>query len=789
MSRSRRKGGSASKRRTPKHRRIRKRSIMRGGTEPVSEPSSGEVIVPPDSKTTSVTTQANMEGAQHQEEAFKVAAIEAKQAVQNAQSRPIPLDPDFAGAIINVEPLCVVCNPMDSGAYAGEIHQLSFPGTVVLITGPDTVKETQARLLIYRDIDPTSYGTGTTYKARIVDAEDAEGGVFKGGRIGTIPGSVRCEKRSWRKLPSSSSVTQFYIDGFLCGGNRTPRVNIGITKSNPNKLSVIFTHFHGGVEFTEKIYFTPDQAVLSKILRRDDPFRQEFSRGPSSVGLVPAVFQPIFDSLEKLDPIMVSNNNRNLRNNAETAQMRLAIIHDNVRIISECYRGGHRFVDYKPISSKGSYSQGKVIGQYLGAMGVENMYEQEHSPAEYSHRLSCSCGCRELYIRGTDKDDALRKFNEAVEIDMDSVGLQAAKQRLAFALGTQYELSPLLICHLTTLTNRNSLSPSMEGVPRPPHSINPSYILLKSCLSDIRYNTCLHTEGHLVEQRVMVGDEDFEEAIGYMEQLSSGGLTAEQIITGLTIFMVTVKKVKGLFAVYSRLCNTADEFNALFPPSAEGTPTLGLGVSQTDTIQLYSHAFQQCNEFCGYLRQGKNGNSRELWCLEWVIHMLHNQLFAPANPSETHSVSELNILRATCLGLEFPHNSIEIALQRHDAAVAEKVDMLTELAERAEPDKRAELAELNRRLEPKKFHEDIFDGIEGSYVSLRDLYRMMIDPDREMARRKRAAEAKAEAASAEAEAEGGVEAASAEEEAGDREVNLGELRKLRLERVDPSIKV
>ena len=715
MSRSRRKGGSASKRRTPKHRRIRKRSIMRGGSEPKpGDQSSGGAGVKPDPKTTTVTTGvnypssgevgqpsvssteatlANMAEAQRQEEALTEAAIKAENAVVNAELIPIPLDPDFAGAIIKVEPLCVVCNPMDSGAYAGEINRLSFPGTVFRITGG----ETHARLLIYRYIDTTSYGTGTTYKARIVDAG---GGVLKGDRTGTIQGSVKCEKRSWRKLPSSSSVKQFYIDGFLCGGNRTPRVNIGITKSDPNKLSVIFTHFHGGVEFTEKIYFTPDQAVLRKILRREDPFRQEFSRGTSSVGLVPTVFQPIFDSLEKLDPIMVSNNNRNFRNIAGTARAQLTIRHDNVRRIRACDRGGHRFVDYKTISSKESYSQGKVIGQYLDTMGVTNMHEQIHSPAEYSHRLSCRCGCRELYVSGRDKDDALRKFNVAVEKDMDSVGLQAAKQRLAFALGTQYELSPLLICHLTTLTNRNSLSPSMERLPLHPHSINPSYILLKSCLSDIRYNTCLHTEGYLVDQRVMVGDEDFEEAIGYMRQLSSEDLTDEQIITGLTIFMVTVKKVRGLFAVYSRLCNTADEFNALFPPSAEGTPATqgkahGLSVYQKDTIQLYSHAFQQCKEFCSYL-EIDNGNSRELRCLEAVIHMLHNQLFAPADPPETHSVSEMNILRATCLGLEFPHGSIEIALQKHDAD-----------------------------LEPKKFHEDIFDGIDGSYVFLSELYGIM----------------------------------------------------------------
>lgn len=755
---------------------------MRGGAhEPVSE--TGVVRVPPDPDTTPETTQANMVEKQGQVAELEVAATDAGQAVQNAALRTIPLDHHFAGAMINVERLCVVCNPMDSGAYAGEIHQLSFPGTVFLITGADTFKETQARLRIYRNIDPDSYGTGTTYKARIVNAE---GGLLMGCRIGTYIGAVRCEKRSWRRLQSSARVSEFVIDGFLCGNNvnQTPRVEIGITKSDPNKLSVIFTHFHGGVEYTEKIYFTPDQAELSKILRRDDPFRQEFSRGPSSFDLVPAVFQPIFDSLEKLGPIMVSNNNPNLRSKSHTATARLAIGHENVRRMCACYRGGHRFSEYKTISSKESYSQGKVIGQYLDTMGVTDVHEEIRSPAEYSHRLSCSCGCRELYIRGTDEEDSLRKFNVAVELDMDSVGLQAAKQRLAFALGTpQYELIPLLICRLTTLTNRNALSSSMESVPRIlPHSINPSYILLKSCLSDIRYNTCLHTTGNLVEQRVMVGDEDFEEAIRYMEQLSSGGLTDEQIITGLTIFMVTVKKVKGLFAVYSRLCNTAEEFNALFPPSAEGTPAAhDLGVYHTDTIQLYSRAFQQCDEFCSYLQQ-ETQDSIESWCLQWVIQMVHNQLVAPADPSETHSVSgmdilpEMNILRATCLGLQFPYGSILIELQRHDAHISEQVDMLRpELAEpekRAElvkPEKRAELVKLTRILERKTFREDIFDGIEGSYVSLRDLYRMMlgeIDPKRDKARQESAVKSAAEAAEAKAKAEeAGAEAASAEVEA------------------------
>ncbi len=714
----RRKGVSVPKRRTPKQCRIRKRSIMRGGAEPELEPEpepelgpdsggggepepepelglgSGETRSDP-SRSPAYTTDINVTAAQDDLKRAIDNAAKVADALRKANLIPIQLNRELANAIINVERLCVVCNPMDSGEYPGEIHKLSFPGTVKR-TRTSGNTELQARLMIFRK----NHNNGdTTYNACITNYYETQvlTGYRGGGELDAD--CVKCEPRSWFRLKSSAQIQHFAIYGTLCGSTsvrptqRVPQVDIEITTSEPTKLLVIFKGIYEGIEYTEQIYFTPDPKVLHKILGRENPLRQEFSRGSISedYSLVRAVFQPILDSLEKLGPIMVSNNIQNLSIQTHRAKSMVDFRDEKIRRICECSRGGHKFIRYEKISREGSHSEGEETAPYHGPTGVCIMRGgSEYSPPEYSHQLSCACGCRELYIRGKaeqTKQVVLEEFNQVVERDMNSVGLQAAKQRLAFAIGSeQYRLTPALILYITTLTNSSVPLSRSVSIPSIPLSTNPSYMLLKSCLSDIRYNTCLHKDGYLVDQRVMVGGEDFEEAIGYMKQLLLlNNLTKEQIIKGLTIFMVTVKKVNGLFAVYSRFCYTVDSFQTLFPEAAED-PSVNFSYME-DTSKLYSYAFKQYKYFCDCLKEEQEGDSKELQCLEAVINIRANTY--PKYPPEENAIE---VLRATCSG---------------------STSGITE-----------------RTLLPEESLKDIFNKIDGSYVFLSELYEIMCgEPD------------------------------------------------------------
>ena len=675
--RSRRKMGSVSKRRTtkrsrrmtPRKKRSRRRSLV-GGAEPEpkqgpkqeqepepeqeqeqeQEPEQGpeKEQVPTNESATSLLGDYKppISGEDYVKEGGQEAAaayekyLKAKEALDTAVKKPINLSESLRDAFVATN--CAVCNS------PGDINQIVIPGKVNMhINGL-----VDAKLIINRCVrehDNTMHtikdrDLHVTYMVCIKDMNDNVINACQEVRAG----HVRCEKRSWYKM-NSSYTNPIPLEAFLCGTDYFPNADITLTKNDATKLSINITiEPMYRLKIFTKIYFTPDTEKLRQIYDAQFIRARVFALPhPPDVDLCRLVCGDLIVALETVDQVLKTQNRKNLSRDFHDARWLARRKQTIFEQRQACAKTGHKYIYYEKISTPSSQSQVNV-GYYLGPMGRHTMYEDEFTPANYSHCVSCDCGFRVLYAKSTrNPEEALQKFNDAlieehrkirihdvlVNLTMAKVGIEMNIDVDSLA-GVHSHLKALSLQIAREMPVRTTPEfkawasfqqyPVSRLQPQPlPFKVNPAYVLLESCLSDIIYQTRLNRPsepGNYVKKHVRIGSEDFDEVIKCITVIHSKSMGDIDINKGISIFMATLKSVRELFEVLNNLCNKHGIYKSL---------GLDIPPITMDTIRKYFNTLENVTDICQML-ESVFGESPELKCLEMMINLHKSEAEAEA---------------------------------------------------------------------------------------------------------------------------------------------------------------
>jgi hypothetical protein len=625
---------------TPKKSRSRRRSLVGGGDqEPVAGAASTSSALVGNVEPTSAGTDLEVEkskvaaAAAVAEHTLAVAALDA------AVDTPIKLRQAAAAAYVATD--CAVCNS------PGDIYQIILPGTVNMHETGDV----PAKLIINRCVDEDR----DNYVTYMVCIKDAMDGVINAHQEGKR-GYVRCEKRSWYRS-NTSFEDPIPLRAFLCGTNSSPNADITFTKkdTNKDKLSITFTHevVQGptrGQKIVAKIYFTPDPRKLREIHDSQSMrSRVDYSLHATAPerDLCRLVCGDLLVALETVDQVLKTQNRENLPQRVESAKW-LADTKQQIFVRrTRCAQTGHEYTSYDETSYGSRHTQERTSAVYLGPMGRETMMEDIFTPADYSHQLSCDCGCRVLFVKSTDTSEvALAKFNLALkkereDVRLDEVLFNLTMAKVAISMGLDVDSMAIVASHRRYFNlkiqgelpknttpefklwaqHQNWAVDAMQ--PQPVPAMSAEYLLLKTCLSNIIYKTRLgnpETESY-VKKQVIIGSEDFYEVINCIAvSLGKHIENKDEIISGISIFMATLKSVRELFEVYEKL-------------GLKHSIDKSLGLQEQPSARPeYASAFVNFADICQQLR-GETGDCRELRCLEMMINLYNFKAGAGAEDS------------------------------------------------------------------------------------------------------------------------------------------------------------